>query len=128
MRRDRRLRLLLGFEAATFLTAAAVHFGLLLDGYGHRRAGTAETVIGVVLLGGLALTWATPPGVRRAAVGAQAFAAFGVLVGLFTIAVGVGPRTVPDVAYHLAILAVLGAGLAAAARDVRPVSAGGRRG
>jgi heme A synthase len=117
MRRDHRLRLLLGFEAATFLAAAAVHFGLLLDGYGHRRAGTAETVIAVVLLAGLALSFATPPGVRNAAIGAQAFAALGVLVGLFTIAVGVGPRTVPDVAYHLAILAVLAGGLAAARRD-----------
>jgi hypothetical protein len=127
MRRDHRLRLLLGFEAAAFLAAAAVHFGLLLDGYGHRRAGTAETVIAVVLLAGLALSFATPPGARAAAIGAQAFAALGVLVGLFTIAVGVGPRTVPDVAYHLAILAVLAGGLAAAVRDGRVV-AGGRHG
>jgi len=29
------------------------------------------------------------------------------MVGLFAIAVGVGPHTGPDVAYHLGILAVL---------------------
>jgi heme A synthase len=109
-----RLRLLLLFEAATFAAAAAIHFGALIDGYGHRDAGTAETVIAIVLLAGLALTWSRPPWPRRAAIGAQAFAILGVLVGLFTIAVGVGPRTGPDVAYHLGILAVLVVGLALA--------------
>lgn len=110
------VRSLLLVEAATFLVAAAIHFGVLVDGYGHREAGTAETVIAVALLVGLALTWARPPWPRRAAIGAQAFAALGVLVGLFTIVVGVGPRTVPDVAYHLVILAVLVAGLGLAVR------------
>jgi hypothetical protein len=36
----------------------------------------------------------------------------GVGIGLFTIAIGVGPRTVPDIAYHLGVLVPLGAGLA----------------
>ena len=109
-------RLFLLFEASTFVAAAAIHFGALLDGYDHRNAGTAETVIAVVLLAGLALTWMAPPWPRRATIGAQAFAVLGVLVGLFTIAVGVGPRTVPDVAYHLGILAVLVLGLTVSVR------------
>jgi heme A synthase len=109
------LRLLLLLEASTFVAAAAIHFGALLEGYGHRQAGTAETVIAIVLLAGLALTWRQPPWPRRAAIGAQALAAIGVLVGLFTIAVGIGPRTIPDVAYHLFILVVLVMGLALAA-------------
>ena len=53
----------------------------------------------------------------RAVIGAQAFVTVGVLVGLFTIAIGVGPRTARDLSYHAAILAVLGAGLAMAVRD-----------
>lgn len=110
------LRLLLLFEASTFMAAAAIHFGALVEGYQHQRAGTAETVIAIVLLAGLALTWRRPPWPRRAAIGAQAIAALGVLVGLFTIAVGVGPRTIPDLAYHLTILAVLVVGLALALR------------
>jgi hypothetical protein len=114
------LRLLLLFEASTFVAAAAVHFGALLEGYGHRQAGTAETVTAVVLLAALALTWAPSPWPRRAAVGGQAFAILGVLVGLFTIAVGVGPRTAPDIAYHVGILAVLVVGLAVALRDGTP--------
>jgi hypothetical protein len=113
------IRVLLLFEAATFLAAASIHFGALLEGYGHQKAGTAETVIALVLLAGLALTWSGSPWDRRGAVGAQAFATLGVLVGLFTIAVGVGPRTALDIGYHAAILAVLLVGLAAMVREVR---------
>jgi heme A synthase len=121
------MRPLLALEAATFVIAAAIHFGFLVEGYGHREAGTAESVIALVLLAGLALTWARPPWPRRAAIAAQAFATLGVLVGLFTMAVGVGPRTVPDVAYHLAILVVLVEGLRLATRTAQPPS-GGRPG
>jgi peptidoglycan/LPS O-acetylase OafA/YrhL len=120
------LRSLLALEALMFLVAAAIHLGALAEGYGHRRAGTAETVIAVVLLAGLACTWGKPPWPRNAAVAVQAFALLGVLVGLFTIAVGVGPRTVPDVAYHLVVLGVLVVGLAAAVGG-RQAVAGGRR-
>jgi hypothetical protein len=114
------LRLLLLFEASTFLAAAAIHFGALLEGYEHRRAGTAETVTAIVLLAGLALTWAPWPWPRTAAVSAQAVAILGVLIGLFTTAVGVGPSTAPDIAYHLGILAVLVVGLAIALRCGTP--------
>jgi hypothetical protein len=115
MTRIQTLRALLLFEAATFVVAATIHFGGLVDGYAHRKAAIAETVIAVALLVGLAISlrsgWAL-----EAALGAQAFALFGVLVGLFTIAVGVGPRTAPDVAYHVGIAAVLATGIAIAAR------------
>jgi hypothetical protein len=111
-----RLRALLLFEAATLVGAALIHFGRLVGGYGHRKAGTAETVLAVVLLVGFVASWASPPWRWRAIIGAQAFAVVGVLVGLFTIAVGVGPRTGPDVVYHFAILAVLAGGLALALR------------
>jgi heme A synthase len=111
------LKVLMPFEAATFVAAAAIHFGAFLDGYGHRKAGIAETVIAAVLLAGSALAWSTPTRARRAVVGTQAFASFGVFVGLTTIAIGVGPRTALDIAYHLAILAVLLVGLVLAARN-----------
>jgi hypothetical protein len=104
-------------EAASFATAALVHFGVLFHGYEHGKAGTAESVIAAVLLAGLALTWIRPASTRSAGLAVQAFALLGTLVGVFTIAVGVGPRTVPDVAYHVAIVAVLAWGLVAAARS-----------
>jgi hypothetical protein len=43
------------FEAAMFIAAAIVHFSLIA-GYRHQKAGTAEIVIGVALLVGLAIT------------------------------------------------------------------------
>ena len=122
----RTVRSILVFAAATFVAAAAVHFGALLDGYGHVEAGRAETVIALVLFAGFALTWAPAPWARRTTIAAQAFAIAGVLVGLFTIAVGVGPRTAGDVIYHVAVLAVLGAGLAMALGLPRPERATGR--
>ena len=50
---------------------------------------------------------------------AQGFALLGTLVGVFTIAIGVGPRTVPDVAYHAIIVLVLLPGLVVAARSLK---------
>jgi hypothetical protein len=46
----------------------------------------------------------------------EAFALVGTLIGVFTIMIGVGPRTLPDVAYHFAIMAVLIWGLVVAVR------------
>jgi hypothetical protein len=47
---------------------------------------------------------------------AQGFALLGTAIGIFTITIGVGPRTAPDVAYHAFIVIVLAAGLAVTAR------------
>ena len=46
----RAIRLFLFFETAAFVAAASVHFGLLMNGYEHHKAGTAESVIAIVLL------------------------------------------------------------------------------
>src|SRR6266508_4204621 len=111
-----RLRLFLLVETVGFVAAALVHFGLLLDGYEHRRARIAESVIALVLLAGLVVAWMRPASTRDAAVAAQGFALVGTLVGAFTIAIGVGPRTALDVVYHIAILALLTWGLVVAVR------------
>jgi hypothetical protein len=83
----------------------------LIAGYEHQQARIAEGVIAIVLLVGAALTWIRPAWTRRAGLAAQGFALLGTLVGVFTIFIGVGPRTVPDIAYHLAIVVVLVWGL-----------------
>lgn len=111
-----RLRVFLLVEAIAFALAAMVHFGVLIHGYEHDKARIAESIIALVLLGGLAVSLLRPSLTSVAALVAQAFALFGTLVGLFTIAVGVGPRTVPDVIYHIAIIIVLIFGLIAANR------------
>ena len=110
------IRLFLAVEAASFVLAGLVHFGVLAAGYEHRAAGTAESMIGAALLVGLILALARPTWARAAGLAAQGVALLGTLVGLFTIAIGVGPRTAPDLAYHAAILLVLAWGLVVAAR------------
>jgi hypothetical protein len=108
------LRVLLLVEGATFAVAAMIHLGNLVEGYRHQAAATGESVIAVALLGGLSLTWAPAPWQRRTFIASQAFAILGVSIGLATIAIGVGPQTLPDIGYHVSILIVLIAGLAAA--------------
>lgn len=110
------IRLFLLVEGASFVVAALTHFGLFVDGYQHRQAAIAESVVAAVLLFGFALTCARPGWTRLSGLAAQAFALLGTLVGASMIAVGVGPRTVPDIAYHLAILIALALGLVVAAR------------
>lgn len=112
----RTIRLFLLFETATFVAAALLHFGILTDGFEHQKAGIAESVIAAVLLIGLILTWISPAGTRKAGLAAQTFALLGTLVSVFTIAIGVGPRTIPDIAYHVGIVAVLVAALVVAKR------------
>jgi len=112
----RTIRLFLLVEAASYMAAASVHFGIVTQGYEHRAAGTGESVIAVALVVGLALTWTGWVSVRALGLAAQGFALFVTLIGLFTIAIGVGPRTLPDLVYHLSIVGVLIVGLVAAAR------------
>ena len=112
----RTIRRFMLIEAASFIAAALIHFGLLIRGYEHREARIAESVIAIVLLIGAALTWLRPAWARQAGLAAQGFALLGTLIGLFTIAIGIGPRTVLDIAYHIAIVIVLIWGLIVTAR------------
>jgi hypothetical protein len=107
----RLVRWILSLEAAAFFAAALVHSGVLLRGYEHREAAVAESVIGLVLGAAVLASVLAPRSSRAAGLGAQGFALLGTFVGLFTIAIGVGPRTAPDLAFHGGIVAVLIAGL-----------------
>jgi hypothetical protein len=106
-----KIRIFLLFEAVTFVVASLIHSGALISGYEHQQARIAEGVIAIVLLVGAAMTWIRPAWMRLAGLAAQGFALLGTLVGVFTIIVGVGPRTLPDIAYHLVIVVVLVWGL-----------------
>jgi hypothetical protein len=107
-----RVRGFLLLQIVILLSMVSIHFDLLIGGYRHRNAGTAESVISAALVAGLLLTWTPPPWSRRAATAAQSFGILGVLVGLFTIALGIGPRTTLDLALNSALLLTLIAGLA----------------
>lgn len=110
------IRFLLALEAVAFAAAALIHSGLLVAGHEHWKAETAESVIGAVLALGLAATFLWPRRARAVAFGAQGFALLGTLVGIFTIAVGVGPRSALDFAFHGGFLVALIAGLILVAR------------
>lgn len=110
------IRLLMLFEALTFFIAAAIHFQILFDGYGHREAGTAESVIGCVLLIGLVVSLLRPFWTAAAGIWAQSFALLGTFVGIFMILIGVGPQTTADIVYHIGIVIVLVIGLTIAVR------------
>ncbi|MCC7107240.1 MAG: hypothetical protein IT307_19065 [Chloroflexi bacterium] len=101
------IRRFLLLEGAIFALASLLHRGVPIGGYRHTQAAIAESVIAGVLLGGLALTWAWPAQARPIGMAAQGFVLLGTLVGISMAAIGVGPRTVPDVTYHLAILTAL---------------------
>jgi hypothetical protein len=110
------IRLFLLFEGIAFIAASLTHFGVLMHGYEHRPAGTAEGVIGTVLLIGFVLTWILRSWTRGIGIAVQAFALLGTCVGIYTIAIGIGPRTTPDIAFHSVIVIALISGLFVAFR------------
>lgn len=103
---------LLAFEAVLFITASLVHAGVILPGFEHARAATAEGVIGAALALGVVGCFVLPQRVREIALATQAFALLGTMIGLFTVIIGIGPRTTPDYLFHTALLVTLAAGLA----------------
>ena len=110
------IRRFLLLEGASFIVAGLIHRGVLVDGYQDAGAAVAETVIGAVLLAAFGLTWVWPARTRPIGLAAQAFALVGTLIGTYLSVIGVGPHTVPDVVYHIAILLALIWGLVVAAR------------
>jgi hypothetical protein len=107
---------LLIIEAVAFAAASLTHFGILVDGFEDTAAGTAEGIIGAVLLAGWVVARWRPDRTRRIAIGAQAFALAGTLVGLTLVIRGLGPPTIPDLVFHVAIALVLAVGLVTAIR------------
>jgi hypothetical protein len=121
------IRLFLLFEGAAFIAASLTHFGVLMHGYEHRAAGTAEGVIGSVLLIGYILTWILPGSTQGIGIAVQTAALLGTGVGIYTIAIGVGPRTFPDIAFHVVIVIALISGLIVTFRAPKQVGANAQR-
>jgi hypothetical protein len=111
-----RVSTFLAIEAIAFAAAALVHAGVLADGYQHRSAMIAESVIAGVLTLGLAVSVTSSRSSRAAALTVQSVALLGTLVGIVMIAIGVGPQSRFDVALHAGFVTLLIAGLAVTAR------------
>lgn len=105
--RTRTLRTMLVVAASVFGLASATHAGVLVQGWEHGKAATAEAVIAAVVLVGLLSTWLRPASTRSIALGVEGFALLGTMVGIFTMAIGVGPRTGFDIALHGLLIAGL---------------------
>lgn len=119
------IRLFLLFESIAFVAASLIHLGVLVYGHEHRPAGTAEGVIGIILLTGFVLTWTLARWTSGIGIAVQAFALLGTCVGIYTIAIGIGPRTIPDVAFHVAIVIALLSGLFVTFRAQKQLRANG---
>ena len=117
----------LSIEAVAFAVAALVHGGFLADGYQHREATIAEGVIAGVLTIGLILGSLRPSSSRGAGLAAQAVALLGTLVGIAMIAIGVGPQSPLDLAFHACLVGTLLAGLVTVSHRPHDGSAGLRR-
>lgn len=112
----RQFHTLLGVQAAAFGLAALLHSGVLVDGYRHREATIAESVIAGVLALGAVTALVRPAWSRAAALAVQAFALLGTCVGVVTMAIGIGPQSRFDVALHAGFVALLVTGLVMVAR------------
>jgi ABC-type uncharacterized transport system permease subunit len=110
----------LAVEALSFYAAALLHSGRLVASHFHAKAATAESVIGTVLLVGLLTSLAAPRLSRAAGLFAQGFALLGTCVGIFTIVIGIGPRTPLDFALHAGFIALLVTGLVRVSRTHGP--------
>jgi hypothetical protein len=110
------MSMFLFLEGTCFAVAGLIHGGVLLTGFQHQAASIAESSIAIVLLVGFGLTQTWPARRRFIGLAAQAVALLGTLVGAFTIAIGVGPRSLADIVFHAAMLSVLTWGLIVTAR------------
>jgi len=110
---DRRVGMLMVFEAATLAVAAVVHLaGYTPAGskppFDASHAGVAEAIIGVALAYGAIEVLRSSSRAWAAAVSTTTFAILGFIVGLTITTQG---GDVPDVAYHLIMLPILIASL-----------------
>jgi hypothetical protein len=109
------IRVLVVFEAVTFLLASSLHLGLgatLPFGLVAPRiipAAVVEGLAGLFCAGSAAAIFTRKPWAWYAAVAANTFALFGVLLGVWALALGLGPSTELNGVYHRMMLAALAA-------------------
>jgi hypothetical protein len=111
----RTLRWIMGVAAVSLMVAAALHAGLVIAGP-FNDAAMYEMGVAAVLLVGLGLTYVGPAGARWGGLAASALALAGATIGLYMALRGLGPNTVPDIVYHVALIALLLVAIAVAWR------------
>ncbi len=112
------IRVLVVFDAVTFLLAALLHLGVriplaftVLAEPGIRDAAIVEGLAGLIFAVAVYAAFTQQKWAWLAAIVAYVFAFLGVLVGMNALAAGLGPRTVLNTVYHNLMLFLLVAGL-----------------
>jgi hypothetical protein len=118
------LRWIMAVAAASLLVAAGLHAGLVIAGP-FDDAAMYETGVAVVLLIGLVLTFNGPTWAKWGGLAATVLALAGASIGLYLALRGVGPNTVLDLVYHVALVVLLVVGIGVAWR-ISPEVAGNR--
>jgi hypothetical protein len=111
----RTLRWVMAVAAISLLIAASLHAGLIIPGR-FDQAAMYETAIAVILFIGLALTLLGPGWARWGGLVALVVAVGGASIGLYLAVRGLAPNTTLDIAYHVALVALLLAGIVVAWR------------
>lgn len=114
----------MGVAAISLLVAAALHTGIVIPGP-FDTAAYYETGIAVILLVGLGLTFVAPTAARWIGLVALAISFAGSCIGLYLAIRGLGPNTVPDIVYHVALVGLLVIGLVVAWRTEPQAAATG---
>ena len=104
-------------EALAFAIASLVHSGTLIDVSVDPGANIAEGTIAAVLLVGAVVIILQPAWTRVVGASAQGFALLGSLIGTYLAFRGLGPNTVPDLVFHVAVVITLALGVVAALRE-----------
>ena len=104
------VRVILTVATVAFGLATLIHAGVLINGYEHHKAATAESIIAPVLALGFIATLLWPASIRNIALCVEGFALLGTSVGVFMIVIVIG-RTVFDIVLHALLIAGLVAGL-----------------
>jgi hypothetical protein len=111
----RNLRWLIVIEAVSLAAAAILHTEMFrLDPF--NTVGIYEGTIALVLFAGLAVIVVWPAWTRPVAFVTQTFALAGASIGLYLAIRGVGPNSIPDLVFHVAIVAILIVGVVVAWR------------
>jgi hypothetical protein len=110
------LRWIMAIGAVSLLIAAALHAGLIIPGP-YDSAAMYETIIAVILVIGIGVTFLSGPWARWGALVTLVVSVAGASVGLFLAIRGAGPNTVPDLMYHVGLVLWLLAGVVVAWRS-----------
>lgn len=113
------LRWIMAVAALSLLVAAALHAGFVIPGP-FDDAAMYETGVAVVLIIGLGLTYMGPGWARWGGLAATVVALAGASIGLYMALRGLAPNTVPDIVYHVALVALLLVGIVIAWRGRAP--------